>query len=425
VGQAGCKIGNATWELYCLEQGITLDGRLNSDSDGAGVHTFFKESGSGRYTPRALMIDLDPYVIDEAMTGRMKGLYNPKNLLSGKEDAANNYARGRGPLGWDLLEAATREVEQEMGECDHLQGLFIYHSLGGGTGSGFHVNLLEYLKDQYPKLPMIEYTIVPSPKVTSAVVEPYNAVLSAHATMDLIDCAMILDNEALYEISEKNLDIPIPNHNEINRIVAQAISSISASLRFDGVLNADFSDFHTNLVPFPRLHSLIISYAPLISLKRSYEFNWSVSDITWQCFTPENFMIKADTERNPYMACCLLYRGDVTPKDINKAILNIKEKRCLKFVDWSPTGFKVGINYQKPVSLCTETTSAQKAVCMISNSTAVRDLWKNLTDKYDKMLCRGAFTHWYIDEGMEPMEFENAYEDIISLQYDYFVASQN
>ena len=46
------------------------------------------------------------------------------------------------------------------------------------------------------------------------------------------------------------------------------------------------------------------------------------------------------------MAVCLLYRGDVVPKDVNAAIAAIKSQKSIQFVDWCPTGFKVGINYQ-------------------------------------------------------------------------------
>ena len=48
------------------------------------------------------------------------------------------------------------------------------------------------------------------------------------------------------------------------------------------------------------------------------------------------------------MACCLMYRGDVVPKDVNAAVATIKTKRTIQFVDWCPTGFKCGINYQPP-----------------------------------------------------------------------------
>jgi len=60
-------------------------------------------------------------------------------------------------------------------------------------------------------------------------------------------------------------------------------------------------------------------------------------------------MVKCDPRNGKYMACCLLYRGDVVPKDVNTAISAIKTKRSIQFVDWCPTGFKVGINYQPPV----------------------------------------------------------------------------
>jgi hypothetical protein len=62
-------------------------------------------------------------------------------------------------------------------------------------------------------------------------------------------------------------------------------------------------------------------------------------------------MVKCDPRNGKYMACCLLYRGDVVPKDVNTAISAIKTKRSIQFVDWCPTGFKVGINYQPPVAV--------------------------------------------------------------------------
>ena len=39
------------------------------------------------------------------------------------------------------------------------------------------------------------------------------------------------------------------------------------------------------------------------------------------------------------------------PKDVNASIANIKTKRTIQFVDWCPTGFKVGINYQPPTAV--------------------------------------------------------------------------
>uniref|UniRef100_A0A8D8TD00 Tubulin alpha-1 chain n=1 Tax=Cacopsylla melanoneura TaxID=428564 RepID=A0A8D8TD00_9HEMI len=118
--------------------------------------------------------------------------------------------------------------------------------------------------------------------------------------------------------------------------------------RFDGALNVDLTEFQTNLVPFPRVHFPLVTYAPIVSAEKAYHEQLSVSEITNACFEPANQMVKCDPRHGKYMACCMLYRGDVVPKDVNSAIATIKTKRTIQFVDWCPTGFKVGINYQPP-----------------------------------------------------------------------------
>ena len=69
MGQAGVQIGNACWELYCLEHGIQPDGTMPSDKTVGGgdesFTTFFNETGSGKHVPRAVFVDLEPSVIDE------------------------------------------------------------------------------------------------------------------------------------------------------------------------------------------------------------------------------------------------------------------------------------------------------------------------------------------------------------------------
>ena len=67
IGQAGVQMGNACWELYCLEHGIQPDGMMpHDDSYGDtddSFSTFFSETSSGKHVPRAIFIDLEPSVI--------------------------------------------------------------------------------------------------------------------------------------------------------------------------------------------------------------------------------------------------------------------------------------------------------------------------------------------------------------------------
>jgi len=131
-------------------------------------------------------------------------------------------------------------------------------------------------------------------------------------------------------------------------VCLQVVSSITASLRFDGALNVDLTEFQTNLVPYPRIHFPLTTYAPVMSAEKAYHEQNSVAEITNACFEPSHQMVKCDPRNGKYMACCLLYRGDVVPKDVNNAIAAIKTKRNIQFVDWCPTGFKVSRNVFLP-----------------------------------------------------------------------------
>jgi tubulin alpha len=152
-----------------------------------------------------------------------------------------------------------------------------------------------------------------------------------------------LDLQAIYDICRTNLDISRPTYTNLNRLIAQIISSITASLRFDGALNVDLNEFQTNLVPYPRIHYPMATYAPVISAEKAYHEKMAVDEITKACFETNNQMVKCDPRKGKYMAVCLLYRGDVVPKDVNAAIAAIKINKMIQFVDWCPTGFKVGI----------------------------------------------------------------------------------
>merc|ERR1719327_2471831 len=126
----------------------------------------------------------------------------------------------------------------------------------------------------------------------------------------------MVDNEALYDICRRNLDIERPTYTNLNRLIAQVISA-----------------------------------------EKAYHEQLSVAEITNSAFEPASMLCKADPRHGKYMAVCLMYRGDVVPKDVNAAVATIKTKR--------------------------------------------------------------AFVHWYVGEGMEEGEFSEAREDLAALEKDY------
>ncbi|XP_040855771.1 tubulin alpha-1C chain-like [Ochotona curzoniae] len=424
IGQAGVQIGNACWELYCLEHGIQPDGQMSSEKPTGvldhSLDTFFSDTGTGKHVPRAVFADLEPTVIDEVRTGTYRQLFHPEQLITGKEDAANNYARGYYTVGREIIEPVQEQIRKLAEQCSGLQGFLVFRSFGGGTGSGFTSLLMERLSVDHGKKSKLEFSIYPAPQVSTAVVEPYNSILTTHTTLEHSDCVFMVDNEAIYDICRRNLDIGRPRYTNLNRLMSQVVSSITASLRFQGALNVDLQEFQTNLVPYPRIHFPLATYAPVISIEKAYHEQLSVAELTNACFEPANQMVKCDPRHGKYMACCLLYRGDVVPKDVNAAIAAIKTKRSIQFVDWCPTGFKVGINYQPPTVVPGgDLARVPRAACMLSNTTAIAQAWARLNHKFDLMYAKRAFVHWYVGEGMEEGEFNEAREDMAALEKDY------
>jgi len=346
-------MGNAAWELFCLEHGITPDGQMPSDET-VGVsddsfNTFFSETGTGKHVPRAIMIDLEPTVVDEVRTGTYKQLFNPAMMITGKEDAANNYARGHYTVGREQVDVVMDRIRSMADICNSLQGFIIFHALGGGTGSGFTSLFMDKLVMDFAKKAKLEFVIYPAPNMAPAIVEPYNAILTTHTSLELTDVSFLVDNQAIYEICVRNMSLDRPTYTNLNRIIAQTVSSITASLRFEGALNVDLHEFQHNLVPYPRIHFPLVTYAPIVSVEKVFHEKRTVEEITMSCFEPGNQLVKCDPRNGKYMAICLLYRGDIVPRDVNSAIAKLKKQKTIQFVDWCPTGFKVGINYQVTV----------------------------------------------------------------------------
>merc|ERR1740127_416337 len=215
-------------------------------------------------------------------------------------------------IGKEIVDLVLDRLRKLADNCTGLQGFMAFNACGGGTGSGLGSLMMERLSVDYGKKSKVSFTVWACPQVSTAVVEPYNTVLCVYSLLEHTDVTIMYDNEALYDICRRNLDIERPTYTNLNRLLGQIISSLTASLRFDGALNVDITEFQTNLVPYPRIHFMLSSYAPIISAEKAYH-------------EQRTKQLPGETLPSQYSSITEIISGEI-PEDINHYLLESEQR---------------------------------------------------------------------------------------------------
>lgn len=168
------------WEALSDEHGIDENGKFVGTDDYQidRIDAYYSVVMLNKYVPRAVLCDLEPGTLDALRSGRWGQLFRPDNMIYGISGAGNNWAKGYYTEGAELVDPVLEAIRREAESCDCIQGFQITHSLGGGTGSGTGSLITSRIRDEYPDRVIGTFSVTPSPKVSDAVVEPYNATLA-------------------------------------------------------------------------------------------------------------------------------------------------------------------------------------------------------------------------------------------------------
>jgi len=414
VGQCGNQIGSKFWEVIAEEHGIDPTGSyVGTDPvQLEKINVYFQEAMAKTYVPRAVLVDLEPGTMEAARALPYGTLFKPDNFVNAQNGAGNNWAKGHYTEGAELVDTALESVRKETEACDCMQGFQLCHSLGGGTGSGMGTLLVSKIREEYPDRIMTTYSVVPSPKVSDTVVEPYNATLSIHQLLENADQSFTIDNEALYDICFRVLKLKQPTYGDLNHLVSLTMTGVTTSLRFPGQLNADLRKLAVNMVPFPRLHFFMPGFAPLIARGSQAYSSMSVAELTQQMFDSRNLMAACELKHGRFLTAATIFRGPVSMKEVDQQIFNVQNKNAAYFVEWIPNNVKTAVCNIPPKGMPVSAT-------FIANSTSIQELFKRVAQNFSMMFKKRAFLHWYTGEGMDEMEFTEAESNLHDLVSEY------
>jgi len=427
VGQCGNQIGMEFWKLLCAEHGIDQRGLVEEYAHNGDDRkdVFFYQADDEHYIPRALLIDMEPRVINSIQNSEYSELYNPENIFISKDGggAGNNWAKG-----YSNAEKVQEEIfdmiDREADGSDSLEGFVLIHSIAGGTGSGTGSYLLEHINDRYPRKLIQTYSVFPQlgSEQSDVIVQPYNSVLTLKRLTLNADCVVVLDNTALNRIAMDRLKLQNPTFAQINSLVSTVMAASTTTLRYPGYMNNDLIGMLASLIPTPRCHFLMTGYTPLsIDRQTTTIRKTTVLDVMRRLLHAKNIMVSCSPRRGCYISILNIIQGEVDPTQVHKSLQRIRERKLAKFIKWGPASIQVALSRQSPYIQ----TSHKVNGLMMANHTAISGLFDRCLKQYDKLRSRNAFLENYRQEPMfadDLSEFDEAKDVVVALSEEYKAA---
>ncbi|KAK4699795.1 hypothetical protein P7C70_g6463, partial [Phenoliferia sp. Uapishka_3] len=407
VGQAGSQISSAFWESIVKEHGLDDDGVSHSQRPAPLAST-----SPNQLTPLYLQSSSSLPPRQQIQSEQIHSMSSSQRLALGNMFPASFLSTLNRRL-WTQSEAQR------------------------GSAFGF---LRFSIVQTIPSLHSTRY----EPDFLDSRCDPQQRLLTHAPASQLVETADLtwcLDNEALYGIMEKTLRKPAPTYGDLNGLIAQVISGVTASLRFPGQLNSDLRKLGTNMVPFPRLHFFTCGFAPLVSGTAATFQKISIPELTSQVlcsspplpspftppplltrppllliqmFSPANMMAAIDPRNGKYLTVATMFRGRaISSRDVEEAMVGVQTKNQDFFVEWIPQAVQSSICNVPPAG------GPKMSGTFVGNTTAIQTLFTRTHDQFAAMFRRKAFLHWYTGEGMDEMEFTEAESNMLDLVAEY------
>lgn len=391
---------------------------------------FFTLSEQGKFTPRSVLIDLEPSVITKSTNALP--MFNPRNvhLSENGGGAANNWQHGY-TYGRQHEEELINLIDRELDKCDNFSAFQLMHSVAGGTGSGVGSLLLQLLNDRYGNKKIIStFSVFPSnDKTSDVVVQPYNTMLTLKRLIDFSDASFVFDNDSLNLLENvligSNSDKQVSSKTAFdgaNKLISFVAAGVSNPLRFPSYMYSSYESIISTLVPTPELKFLSSSIAPYSNIpgvtpKQNY-VSLNEHDIVLELL---NDTYKMNYVREPvkYISILDYVIGDkLNQTEIRKGLTRALLRA--HFVPWAPASIHV-VNAKRPVFAPNKGLGGFQ----VSNNTSIVQMLAKIVKQYDLLAKRSAYINFYTEtndesERLQVMDtFNECKESVVSIIEEY------
>ena len=395
LGQCGNQLG------YSFFNSLYQETTRNGPGFGNAVFNSFFEDNGGKPQARAVLIDMEPKVVNACLNKEKNWKFNERSVFCQQEGSGNNWAFGYNVHGSKYRDVILDKVRKEGEKCDILRSMMLLLSLAGGTGSGVGASVAESISEEL-QVPLLGAVVWPY-SFGEVILQNYNTALTLAHLIEATDGLIIFQNDWLHYTAVNCLSVNSPDFTHMNGVGASALSSIFAPVFPSGVSSSSsqyaqnpLQKVLSNLCSLPGYPFLNVVTEPIESASSREFSNDSWATLVKRCAQMQvsntqapniNWSVHSDSpSRNKTLSSVAVLRGRECASADTSQLKFQENFHCFKYAE-----FRSELEFAKYERKCT----------LISNSQAILHPLDTLVDKTFEMSKTGAYLHHYNKFGIE------------------------
>ncbi|GKT37229.1 putative multi-domain containing protein, partial [Aduncisulcus paluster] len=225
------------------------------------ISSFFRVSKGSptKLIPRCVLIDMEQKVIDKTCKFRLSYpqcssrtsnvlSFDPRSSAYGYGGSGNSWAFGYTHHGKKIWECVEKKLQQEISLCEEgVEGIIVFNSLAGGTGSGVGTYICEHIKSLLRRTTLLCVTVWPFSH-GEVTIQQYNATMTLSHLLDVVDGIIAFSNDGMKQICRKEgipetfLEINRKITNILGSLLSPSFHTLSSSSPFYDLVSTTFSN---------------------------------------------------------------------------------------------------------------------------------------------------------------------------------------